>query len=309
MTEMFVRRVADDNPDLLAVNAARVSFGRFKTEFDDKDRKLLHYLAKHNHWSPFSHPRYTGRFVFTNQVIDNILEDRSLSAGIASLRVLDSGVTVKVIEANISLYGLFRLGGHWMVKETAPECYAALDAYRDRILPAKPCGMLIRDKAVLKFPELQSATVHVRAPIDVARQLVKHTQGVSWNEISRRYVDFEPEFYMWEEGVRKRAEDKKQGSAGEFEADSHYRALLKYNTESCLRNYHTALECGICPEQARELLPINMMTEWYWTTTIEHWNRILKQRLDSHAQKETQYAASLLREELVRAFPDQRFGD
>lgn len=309
MTEMFVRRVADDNPDLLAVNAARVSFGRFKTEFDDKDRKLLHYLAKHNHWSPFSHPRYVCRFILTPQIVDSLLMDRSLSAGISSLRIIESRPDQRLVEANVSLYGLFRLGGHWIIKQTAPECYAALDAHRDKILPQNSCGMIVRDMDSVSFPELQSATFHVRAPIDVARQLVKHTQGVSLNEISRRYVDYPPEFYMWELGVRARAENKKQGSAGEFEYDSHYKALLQSNTESCLRNYLTALECGVCPEQARELLPINMMTEWYWTTTIEHWNRILKQRLDSHAQKETQYAASLLREELVRAFPDQRFGD
>lgn len=309
MTDIFVHHVTGLSPDLLAVNAARVSFGKYKTEFDDKDRKLLHYLAKHNHWSPFSHPRYVCRFIFTPQIVDALLTDKTLSAGISGLRIIDSRPDHRLVEANVSLYGLFRLGGHWIIKQTAPECYAALSANKSRILPQGICGTLIQEMYVASFPELQSATFHVRAPIDVARQLVKHTQGVSWNEISRRYVDFEPEFYMWEEGVRRRADDKKQGSAGEFEDGSHYKALLQSNTESCLRNYRTALECGICPEQARELLPINMMTEWYWTTTIEHWNRILKQRLDSHAQKETQYAASLLREELVRAFPDQRFGD
>ena len=59
-----------------------------------------------------------------------------------------------------------------------------------------------------------SLQFHIKAPIFVARQLVKHQVGLVWNEVSRRYVDNEPEFYkptQW----RLRAEDKKQGSSEE----------------------------------------------------------------------------------------------
>jgi len=107
MSKIEVELIDKMGSDLTIVNAARVSFGKRKTEMSAGDEKLIKYLAKHNHWSPFGH-------------------------------------------------------------------------------------------ASLQF--------RIKAPIFVARQLVKHTVGLVWNEISRRYVDYEPEFYIvdvW----RKRAEN------------------------------------------------------------------------------------------------------
>ena len=103
------------------------------------------------------------------------------------------------------------------------------------------------------------ASFHVKAPIFVARQLVKH-KFLRWNEISRRYVDDEPEFYEPDEW-RGRADDKKQGSAGAVESVPV--GSLKVQGY-CLAAYQDLLSSCICPEQARMVLPQSTMTEWYW---------------------------------------------
>lgn len=144
-----------------------------------------------------------------------------------------------------------------------------------------------------------SASFRVKAPIFVARQLVKHTVGFSWNEVSRRYVDEEPEFFI-PEVWRKKAENVKQGSS-EDAAD------LTFDPRStiavCLSEYNELLNCGVCPEQARMVLPQNTMTEWIWTGTLYAWARMCQLRMDSHTQKETQVVAQKIHETMWDLFP------
>ena len=176
--------------DLSIVNAARVSFDKesdwegLRYKLSEKDAKLIRYLAKHNHWSPFSHA---------------------------------------------------------------------------------------------------TASFRVKAPIFVARQLAKHQVGFSWNEVSRRYVDSEPEFFL-PEGWRERAENVKQGSSDKLvdflPPDPYDTTLLALNA------YESLLKAGVCPEQARMVLPQNTMTEWIWTGSVYGWARMCKLRLDSHTQTE-----------------------
>jgi thymidylate synthase (FAD) len=105
------------------------------------------------------------------------------------------------------------------------------------------------------------ASFHIKAPVFVARQLVKH-KFLRWNEISRRYVDYEPEFYSpidW----RARSEDKKQGSGDTIDVDLQ-RDIGFYNKESS-EYYEHLLQEGVAPEMARMVLPQSMYTEWYWS--------------------------------------------
>ncbi len=155
-----------------------------------------------------------------------------------------------------------------------------------------------------------SATFRVKAPIFVARQLVKHTVGFSWNEVSRRYVDSEPEFYI-PEVLRKRAENVKQGSSedavlprdlGNGMAMDPYR-LIRANTMASLEDYQDLLAEGVCPEQARMILPQNTMTEWYWTGTLYAWARMCQLRMDSHSQKETRLVAQMVSMHMAQLFP------
>ena len=169
--------------DLSVVNAARVSFAKKHEEFDNvADTKLINYLAKHNHWSPFGH----GSMQFA-----------------------------------------------------------------------------------------------ISAPVFVARQLVKHQVGLVWNEVSRRYVDNEPEFYTPTEW-RKSAENKKQGSSDET---VEYSVLPAYTfAKQC---YENMLRMDIAPEMARMVLPQSMMTEWYWSGTLYAFARVCNLRCKPDAQKET----------------------
>lgn len=144
------------------------------------------------------------------------------------------------------------------------------------------------------------ASFRIKAPIFVARQLVKHQVGLCWNEVSRRYVDSEPEFYLPKEW-RRRAENVKQGSSTEtvdlgfdFNFDSSLRALTAYER---------LLEHGVCPEQARMVLPLNTMTEWIWSGSLAAFSRVCKLRLDAHTQKETQEVALQIDKIMLQLFP------
>ena len=197
--------------DLSVVNAARVSFGK-KSEalgtsgvegqpmtpiLNDPDKKLIKYLAKHKHMSPFGH------------------------------------------------------------------CFASF---------------------------------HIKAPVFVARQLVKH-KFLRWNEISRRYVSDNPEFYR-PEVWRGTSEDKKQGSAGIVEdvrvGDISLTVKVLYNS---------LIERGVCPEQARMVLPQSTMTEWYWSGSLDAFSDMCKLRCKSDTQYETRIVADHISNLMLNLFP------
>lgn len=156
-----------------------------------------------------------------------------------------------------------------------------------------------------------SIQLRVSAPIFVARQLVKHQVGGVWNEVSRRYVDDEPTFYFPDKW-RKRAENVKQGSSDE-EIDEYddlilqskeYGALfIQDSVELLADHYKCLLAAGVAPEQARMILPQNMMTSWYWTGSLMFFHRVFKQRTDSHAQLETQEVAQQIGKICEDLFP------
>ena len=138
----------------------------------------------------------------------------------------------------------------------------------------------------------------IKAPVFVARQLVKHQVGMVWNEVSRRYVDTAPEFHA-PEGWRKRAPDKKQGSLNEtLDNDSLvYNAYWDLMTRS-EELYDFMLEKGVAPEQARMILPQSMMTEWIWTGSLVAFARVVKLRSSDDAQYECQQIANRIKKEL-----------
>ena len=195
--------------DLTVCNAARVSFGKetewdyeesdaysFKQHLKKKDEKLIQYLAKHKHISPFGH------------------------------------------------------------------CFASF---------------------------------HVKAPVFVARQLVKH-KFLRWNEISRRYVDSEPEFYV-PNTYRGRSLDKKQGSAGKVTVSDN-----GFN-EIAMTEYEYLLDLGVCPEQARMVLPQSMMTEWYWSGSLDAFADMCNLRCKPDTQAETAEVAWGIDLKMIDLFP------
>lgn len=204
-----VTLVKHSGTDLDVVNAARVSFNKESASLDDRDIRLIKYLAKHNHFTPFCH---------------------------------------------------------------------------------------------------NSLTFRIKAPIFLARQLHKHVVGGIVNEVSRRYVDEEPEFYiptLW----HKAPENAKQGTSQEtidkiwwIPEDSYYSVSdgVAESTQQCLRRYNKMIECGIAPEEARMVLPLNTMTEWIWTGSLMFFARVYNQRSDSHAQLLAQEFA----EQLANLIPE-----
>jgi thymidylate synthase (FAD) len=216
LVDMAVELVDFMGDDLTVVNAARVSFDKEsdwiecadefgKLYLKDNDAKLIKYLAKHNHWSPFAH-----------------------------------------------------------------------------------C----------------SASFRVKAPLFIARQLQKHQVGFAWNEVSRRYVDNEPEFYI-PYGWRARADNVKQGSSSELVQHKMYADdIYKLQIKESLWCYKRLLEIGVCPEQARLILPGCTMTEWIWTGSLYGWSRVCKLRLSEYTQKETQTVARAIDSSMSKLYPE-----
>lgn len=169
--------------------------------------------------------------------------------------------------------------------------------------------------------------LHVKAPIFVARQLAKHQVGLVWNEVSRRYVDSQPELY-WPTEWRKKAANKKQGSSDEVVKDV---LISKYSYETTedgetvenesqdfididkflyplandmVYSYRRLISNGVCPEQARMILPLNTYTEWYWTGSLAAFARVVNLRTTMDTQKETREIALQIKQILLELFPE-----
>ena len=168
-----------------------------------------------------------------------------------------------------------------------------------KVLSAKDCRLiayLARHNHKSPFNHTFT-TFHVKAPVFVARQLVKH-EYMPWNEISRRYVDDEPEFYTptnW----RGRSEDKKQGSSGEMFTD----VSPNYAYTAARETYRNLLMDGVAPEQARMVLPQSMMTEWYWSGTVFSFAKMCSLRCKDDTQAETRIVADAIDEEMENLYP------
>ena len=139
----------------------------------------------------------------------------------------------------------------------------------------------------------------IKAPIFVARQLGKHQVGLSWNEVSRRYVDYEPEFYE-PEAWRGRPDNVKQGSEGIVAINpSSYGIRMK----DLIKHYNSLIKMGVAPEMARMVLPQSVYTEWYWSGSLYAFARVCQLRLDKTAQLEVQEIARQLSAYCNTLFP------
>ena len=185
--------------------------------------------------------------------------------------------------------------------------YKDYHVYRDILSQAdtKLIKYLAKHKHISPFGHC-FASFRVKAPVFVARQLVKH-KFLRWNEVSRRYVDSEPEFYepdVW----RKRADNVKQGSS-DYDIGTVYHMgedkLWKpeHVNEIATKMYNSLLEAGCCPEQARMVLPASLITEWWWSGSLDAFADMCRLRLDSHSQKETQLVAKEIDKHMKELYP------
>ena len=141
------------------------------------------------------------------------------------------------------------------------------------------------------------ASFHVKAPVFVARQLVKH-KVLRWNEVSRRYVDSDPEFYKPHDW-RGRADNVKQGSFGTVKSNAN----VPYFNDTMLGVYQQLLDEGVCPEQARMVLPQSMMTEWYWSGSLDAFADMCRLRGMPDTQQESREVAAYISDKMMKLFP------
>jgi thymidylate synthase (FAD) len=154
-----------------------------------------------------------------------------------------------------------------------------------------------------------SVSFRIKAPVFVARQLGKHQVGLVWNEVSRRYVDSQPEFYFPKKW-RGKPTDKKQGSSeeeveinpvtgtGPSLVDDYEQAIKR-----CMWAYDQLLRKEVAPEMARMVLPQSMFTEWYWTGSLMAFSRVCSLRIKEDVQKETRDIAQMIDKECAKLFP------
>ena len=141
----------------------------------------------------------------------------------------------------------------------------------------------------------------VKAPLFVARQLHKHHVGFDVNEVSRKYVDSEPEFYMPE--FRSRAKHVKQGSSSVVVDNDDMPSRYIESIEQSVAMYNEMLANNVAPEVARAILPQCMMTTWIWTSSLYGWARMVRQRTSPFAQKESSEVAWKIYKHMIELFP------
>lgn len=138
-------------------------------------------------------------------------------------------------------------------------------------------------------------TLHIKAPISIRTQLFKHKQGFVENEVSRRYVKDEPDFYVpdWRSAPSGGA---KQGSDDFIDEPviSDFDRVYNRVAMDAVDTYNFLLKEGVAPEQARFVLPQGTYTEWWWTGSLAAYARVYGLRSDPHAQWEVrEYAAAI----------------
>lgn len=148
-------------------------------------------------------------------------------------------------------------------------------------------------------------TLRIKCPIFVRAQLGKHQIGLTMNEVSRRYVTFEPEIYtpVWRNAP---TDGAKQGSSGAIEdMDTCIRLRQEYDSiaKECLDLYSKLIQDGVAPEQARSILPQGTYTEFMWTGSLYAFARVYNLRIDAHAQWEIQEYAKAIDKLIAPLFP------
>lgn len=133
-------------------------------------------------------------------------------------------------------------------------------------------------------------TLRETVPIAIARQRMKHQIGLTYNEVSRRYVTYTPEVFI-PETWRQSADDVKQGSSAKLVNEPGVAEAYRMATEVSVQAYDYLIEKGVCAEQARLVLPQGAMTTYFVTGSLYAFANSFIQRIDPHAQQEIQTLA------------------
>lgn len=133
-----------------------------------------------------------------------------------------------------------------------------------------------------------SITLRMTAPLPIRTQCFKHKVGFSENEQSRRYISLRPSVFVPESFREKPKGNIKQGSGDAHSASQMWLSTYERRANAAVSVYEEMIEHGVCPEQARFILPQGVEVSWYWTGSLAAYARFFNQRTDPHAQKEIQ---------------------
>jgi len=269
------------------VNAARISFDKWKTELDASDLKLIKYLKDHNHRSPFFHPQIICLFADREDVNELLLNeyDKDLFAGIEIC----------------GEYVRFSMFSYEQLKDKLPR-HAIISNPNNEEL-----NELIAEYGLKKATTIPYLSFRISCPFFVYMQLDRHRVGLAINMVSRRYVDTPPTFWKPKEDIngcflwRKQSKNNKQASIeNEFiweksiytkdfiSRDAWYNDIIREYVASW---YQTNLKNRMCREQARAILPLSTFTSFVWTGSLEDYARIYIERVSPLAQIETKEVA------------------
>lgn len=330
MEQIQVTQLDNKHDDLFVVNAARVSFNKWSKVFHPTpDTRLINYLAREQHSSPFRHVRMAIAFQLSTLcgLPDLNFLDPFDRAGLVTSEVQWHGGTYLVMKN--SLFGwanLIRKWGHlyseFFNKFVGYQLYQHFPVSAKALGVPMPIGLLSardlvgayvlpeKELATLGEPWLVDVSFRCKVPIWLSRQLAKHQVGMSWNEVSRRYVSSPIE--LFDQEIRYKPEGNiKQGSStlvpfsdiplvslgmGHFD--------LYHVMEGLVQWYDRCIEDGSAPETLRGFMPQNMMTEYIWSGSLPAFAHMVNLRSEGHAQKEAQDFAKKISAQLHLTHPE-----
>jgi len=289
---MKVELIDRSNGDLLAVNSARVSMAKHHDTFDpDTDRRLLAYLARENHFTPYTHARMT--VVLPLELFDLAGMTETERAGL----VWDAGRGLIKLRHSVwgwasliaggRIRGMAAAGVETLVAQKFPECAHVLGLNPRQLCREGAAGYGV-DESAETDSRFIDVTFRLTAPIPVVRQIQKTMVGLALNEVSRRYVDEAPTFDTPVNWRARPAGNIKQGSGGALNYGNQLLARLLFATarEVSRFAYTAMIRIGVAPEQARWALLQAMETQGYFTYSLATLKRLHELRVDGHAQVE-----------------------
>lgn len=184
-----------------------------------------------------------------------------------------------------------QMGDDSSVTEAARTSYSNTKKSSDRDL----LRYLYRHRHTSPF-EMVELKFHIKLPIFVARQMVRH-RTASLNEMSGRYVEVPQEFYVPPaQQVCQQSQNNKQGRGEPLtdKAVDVYLGGLESSRRKVSESYQSLLDQGVAKELARIDLPLSTYTQWYWKTDLHNLLNFLSLRYDPHAQWETREYARII---------------
>lgn len=290
---MKVELIDRSNGDLLAVNSARVSMAKHHDTFEpDTDRRLLAYLARENHFTPYTHARMTVVLPTPTFKIRELTETEraglvwALEGDSMKLRHSVWG-WVNLLKAR-RIYGEAATAVLTLLAERFPESLRAIAQYLDKRTSWQAAAHYGVDESAETDPRFIDVTFRLTACLPVVRQIQKTMVGLALNEVSRRYVDEAPTFDTPTVWRARPAGNIKQGSGGALNYGNQRLARLLFATarEVSRFAYAAMIRIGVAPEQARWALLQAMETQGYFTYSLATLKRLHDLRADGHAQAE-----------------------